>query len=126
VNTGEHYIPLSSGGQIHLKAESFPIVNLSNGKRVIIDLYGELPERMAQVITSNWEDYGVAHLQSRDDLRGALSKIFPLCEYHRLVPERRTPRTGERHSSSNHSGLDHFPILLTRKGRAGRSHQPPG
>jgi hypothetical protein len=84
VNTGEHYIPLPSGGQIHLKAESFPIVNLSNGKRLIIDLHGELPERMAQVITSNWASYRVAHLQGSDDLRSALSKIFPLCEFHRL------------------------------------------
>jgi len=84
VDTGEHYIPLLSGGQIHLKAESFPIVNLSNGKRIIIDLHGELPERMARVITSNWESYRVAHLQGPDDLRSALNKIFPLCEFHRL------------------------------------------
>jgi hypothetical protein len=84
VNTGEHFIPLHSGGQIHLKAESFPIVNLSNGKRIIVDLHDELPERMAQVITSNWENYRVAHLQDRDDLRGALDRIFPLCEFHRL------------------------------------------
>lgn len=83
-NTGEHYIPLRSGGQINLKAESFPIVNLSNGKRVIIDLHGELPERMAKVITSDWENYKVAHLEERDDLRGALNKVLPLCEFHRL------------------------------------------
>ena len=29
VNTGEHYIPLKSGGQIDLKAKSFPIINLT-------------------------------------------------------------------------------------------------
>jgi hypothetical protein len=84
VSAGEHFIPLRSGGQINLKAESFPIVNLSNGKRVIVDLHGELPERMAQVIMSNWEIYGVAHLQSRDDLRGALERILPICDYQRL------------------------------------------
>jgi hypothetical protein len=84
VNTGEHFIPLHSGGQINLKAESFPVVNISNGKRIIVDLHDELPERMAQVITSNWENYRVAHLQDRDDLRGALDRIFPLCEFHRL------------------------------------------
>jgi hypothetical protein len=84
VSAGEHFIPLRSGGQINLKAESFPIVNLSNGKRVIVDLHGELPERMAQVIMSNWESYGVAHLQSRDDLRGALERILPICDYQRL------------------------------------------
>ncbi|MBN2032360.1 MAG: LysM peptidoglycan-binding domain-containing protein [Deltaproteobacteria bacterium] len=84
VNTGEHYIPLRSGGQINLKAESFPVANLSNGKRIVVDLYRELPERMAYVITSNWENYRVAQIQDRDDLRSALNKIFPLCEFHKL------------------------------------------
>jgi hypothetical protein len=84
VNTGEHFIPLASGGQINLKADSFPILNLANGNRVIVDLHNELPERMAHVISSNWENYRVAHLQEGDDLRGALNRIFPLCGFHRL------------------------------------------
>jgi hypothetical protein len=84
VNTGEHFIPLSSGGQINLKADSFPILNLTNGNRVIVDLHNELPERMARVISSNWENYRVAHLQEKDDLREALNRIFPLCGFHRL------------------------------------------
>jgi hypothetical protein len=84
LNTGEHFIPLASGGQINLKADSFPILNLTNGNHVIVDLHNELPERMAQVISSNWQNYRVAHLQERDDLRGALNKIFPLCGFHRL------------------------------------------
>jgi len=84
VNTGEHFIPLSSGGQIHLKADSFPILNLAGGTRVIVDLHNELPERMAQVISSNWQNYRVAHIQEKDGLREALNKIFPLCGFHRL------------------------------------------
>jgi LysM repeat protein len=84
VNTGEHYIPLSSGGQINLKADSFPILNLQNGNRIIVDLHSELPEKMSQVISSNWANYRVVQLQSRDDLRSALNKIFPLCGFHRL------------------------------------------
>ena len=84
LNTGEHFIPLTSGGQINLKADSFPVLNLNNGNRVIVDLHNELPERMAQVISSNWPNYRVAHLQDGDDFRGALSKVFPLCGFHRL------------------------------------------
>ena len=84
VNTGEHFIPLRSGGQINLKAESFPIIHLSNGKRVIVDLHGELPERMAQVIMSDWENYRVARIHESDGLRGALNRVFPLCDFHRI------------------------------------------
>lgn len=84
VNTGEHFIPLASGGQVHLKADSFPILNLANGNSVIVDLHNELPERMAQVITASWANYRVAHLREKDDMQAALNVIFPLCGFHRL------------------------------------------
>ncbi len=87
LNTGEHFIPLKSGGQINLKADSFPVLNLSNGNRVIVDLHDQLPERMAQVITSNWDNYRVVHLNKEDDLKKALDKIFPVCGYYRVYKQ---------------------------------------
>jgi LysM repeat protein len=87
LSTGEHFIPLKSGGQINLKADSFPVLNLSNGNRVIVDLYDGLPERMAQVITSNWDNYRVVHLEKEDDLKKALDKIFPVCGYYRVYKQ---------------------------------------
>jgi LysM repeat protein len=87
LNTGEHFIPLKSGGQINLKADSFPVLNLSNGNRVIVDLHDDLPERMAQVITSNWDNYRVVHLEKEDDLKKALDQIFPVCGYYRVYKQ---------------------------------------
>ena len=84
VTTGEHFIPLKSGGQVNLKADSFPVLNLSNGNRVIVDLHEDLPERMVQVITANWDNYRIVHLLKDDDLRKALDKIFPVCGYYRV------------------------------------------
>jgi LysM repeat protein len=87
VTTGEHYIPLKSGGQINLKADSFPVLNLSNGNRVIVDLYHELPERMAQAITSSWDNYRIVHLNKEDDLKKVLDKILPICGYYRVYKQ---------------------------------------
>jgi hypothetical protein len=84
VGTGEHFIPLKSGGQVKLKADSFPIVNLFNGNRVIVDLSNSLPEKMAQLITSNWRNYRVVHLEKGVTLREALDKILPACDYEKL------------------------------------------
>jgi nucleoid-associated protein YgaU len=84
VNTGDHFIPLKSGGQINLKAESFPILNLSDGSRVIVDLSNDLPEKMAQLITSSWNNYRIVHLEEGEDLRGALAKTLPVCDYHKI------------------------------------------
>jgi hypothetical protein len=84
VGTGEHFIPLKSGGQIELKADSFPVLNLFNGNRVIVDLSNSLPEKMAQLITSSWRNYRVVHLGKGMTLREALDKILPACDYERV------------------------------------------
>ncbi len=84
MTTGEHFIPLKSGGQVNLKADSFPVLLLSNGNRVIVDLHQELPERIAQVIASNWDNYRIVHLKKEDDLKKALDKILSVCGYFRV------------------------------------------
>ena len=84
VQTGEHFIPLKPTGQINLKADSFPIINLSNGNRLIVDFHHDLPDNMVKLIESSWESYRIVPIGKDDDLRGALEKIFPLCDYHKI------------------------------------------
>ena len=84
VDTGEHFIPLKKGGQINLKAESYPIINLSNGTRVVIDLHHGVPEKMADLIESSWENYRIFRLQENDDLRAAIDRILSLCNHAKV------------------------------------------
>ncbi len=84
IQEGQHFIPLKSGGQINLKADSFPIINLANGDHVIVDLNHELPEEMTNLIVSSWDSYRVVHLEKPDDLKGALDKILPACRYPKI------------------------------------------
>ena len=84
VKTGEHFIPLKSGSQIDLKAVSFPILNLQNGLRVMVDLNNKLPDKMAKLIESSWGNYRVLHLLEGDNLRSALDKILEVCKYPKV------------------------------------------
>lgn len=84
LEAGQHFIPLKSGGQINLNADSFPIINLPHGRRVIVDFGGGLPERMVGLITTNWENYRVVRLNSSDGLKGSVGKILTACSYPRL------------------------------------------
>ncbi|MBW2065633.1 MAG: LysM peptidoglycan-binding domain-containing protein [Deltaproteobacteria bacterium] len=86
VQSGEHFIPLKSGGQVNLKAASYPILNLNNGNRIIIDLFHLLPQKMVELITSNWRNYRVVQLEKGEDLNTALGKILPLCGYPKIYP----------------------------------------
>ncbi len=75
INTGENYIPLRSGGQIKLKAEYYPILNLPSGLRIIVDMNNTLPERMADIIRSNWDTYRIVRIKGCN-LREAVDKIL--------------------------------------------------
>jgi len=84
VGAGQHFIPLSTGGQVSLNADSFPIINLPHGRQVIVDARGTLPEKMANLITSNWENYKIVRLHPNDGLRGAIGKILVACAYPKV------------------------------------------
>ncbi len=83
VQTGEHFIPLRSGGQANLKANSFPIINLRTGLRVVVDLNNELPDRLAKLIESSW--VRIIHLLENDSLETAMDKILTICNYPKLL-----------------------------------------
>ena len=90
IDTGEHFIPLKSGGQINLKADSFPVLSLSGGRRLIIDIKNELPKDISQLVESDWEDYEIIHLSDNDNLVTAVDKILDAGKFHKLL------RSGER------------------------------
>ena len=81
IRTGQHFIPLSTGGQINLRAESFPVLNAPTGNRVIVDLYNDLPARVSDLIQSNWDIYRIVHVTAKDDLRSVLTRIFRACAF---------------------------------------------
>jgi len=84
VHTGEHFIPLKSGGQIELNAKSFPIINLKDGLRVIVDLDNKFPDKIDKIIESSWGNYRVIHLVD-DNFKSAIGKILMACNYPKVL-----------------------------------------
>jgi len=85
IDTGEQFIPLSSGGQINLKAESFPALNLRSGRRLIIDIKNQLPEDISRLIQADWKDYKIVRLATNENLGAALDKIFAATDYDKIL-----------------------------------------
>jgi len=79
IQRGQHYIPLKGQGEINLRADAYPMIDLSNGLKVIVDLQKAMPGRMAGLIESSWDNYRIVHLDEGDDLRSALGRILPEC-----------------------------------------------
>jgi len=84
LRTGEHFFPLRTGGQLKLNAEPYPIIELKNGRKIIVDLYNDLPERMGNLITSNWDNYRIVHIDGGDDLEKAFYRVTSVCGYKKI------------------------------------------
>jgi len=85
IDIGEHFIPLSSGGQINLKADTFPALNLRIGIRLIIDINNQLPEDICRLIEADWEDYRIVRLANSDNLTAAMDKILAASNYYKIL-----------------------------------------
>jgi len=84
IHSGEHFIPMKSGGHINLKADTYPIVKLHGGITLIVDLNNSLPPRMGRVIESSWGTYRIVHLSPGDDLKSAFTKILKAVQYPKV------------------------------------------
>jgi len=115
VDSGEHFVPLKSEGQINLKAEAFPIINLKNGIQVICDIGGLLPEKMSKLIQSRWKDYRIIKLAQGDDLRAALEKAFSACNYAGVYKNGKPYKLGKE-----------IPLILTGDWVVVSSEKGPG
>jgi hypothetical protein len=56
------------------------MIDLSNGRKVIVDFHHGLPGKMATLIEETWEHYRIVHLEDGDDLASALDRILPECD----------------------------------------------
>lgn len=79
IQRGQHYIPLKGQGEVNLRADTYPMIDLSNGLKVILDLHHSLPGDMASLIEGTWDHYRIVHLEEGDSLREALDRILPEC-----------------------------------------------
>lgn len=79
IQRGQHFIPLQGKGEVNLRADVYPMINLSNGRKVIVDFQNGIPGRMATLLEDTWEHYRIVHLEKGDGLPSALARILPEC-----------------------------------------------
>jgi len=85
IQRGQHYIPLKGQGEVKLRADTYPMIDLSSGLKVIVDLHHSLPGDMATLIEKTWDHYRIVHLEKGDGLREALDRILPECNLGTLL-----------------------------------------
>ncbi|MBU2552607.1 MAG: LysM peptidoglycan-binding domain-containing protein [Proteobacteria bacterium] len=84
INRGQHFLPLKSGGQITINTQSFPIIELRTGRRVLLDLDHRLPEDMVALIRSNWANYTIFRPQPGEGLTALLKRLIEMSQYYKV------------------------------------------
>ena len=84
VGKGQHFLPLKTGGQITINANSFPILELQNGQRIVLDLDQRLPREMVDLIRSNWSNYTIFRPNRNESLPKMMDRLFKAAQYYKV------------------------------------------
>ena len=93
-NKGSYHIPIPGGGELTLDTTAFPMLEMENGRRVVMDLDDALPAKIEKMIESNWENYRFVNIQRNESVGSVFSKIFSLAGYESVARGDKPTRLG--------------------------------
>ncbi|MFP3869544.1 MAG: LysM peptidoglycan-binding domain-containing protein [Syntrophobacteria bacterium] len=75
--SGRHFLPLKGGGQITLKARSFPLLEFPTGERILLDINDRLSPSLEEVIKANYQGrYAVVNVSNSDNFRSVWQRCM--------------------------------------------------
>ena len=78
---GDISIPLMEGSRVTLDTAQFPVLELTPGKRIIVDHGGGLPAGIVDLVELEPGNYEVVTLERHENMRGVLDKLFDAAGY---------------------------------------------
>ncbi|NIO16870.1 MAG: LysM peptidoglycan-binding domain-containing protein [Deltaproteobacteria bacterium] len=88
--SGEMYVPLDGGGELVLNMEKYPIARFSNGRNVILDLWGSIPREVERVLRDKWMGYAVLRHDSEKGIDAFLENLLKAGGYYSVKDGRTT------------------------------------
>lgn len=85
ISKGQHFLPLRTGGQITINTQSFPIIELQSGQRIILDLDNRLPGEMVDIIRDNWSTYTIFRTEKGENLQNMIGRLFSTSRYYKIL-----------------------------------------
>ncbi len=87
---GDISIPLMDESRITIDTNTFPILQLTDEKRIILDYGGDLPPDLVDLVQLEPGNYEVVTLKKNENMKSALDKIFDAAGYF-SVDKSRSP-----------------------------------
>ncbi|UQZ88087.1 hypothetical protein C4J81_02210 [Deltaproteobacteria bacterium Smac51] len=90
---GRLVLPVGSDS-IEFNTTEFPVIELPDDRRVVIDLESRLPRQTVNQLREKFPNYQVFRTKRGERLEKALDKLWPLCGYFRVYKKDRTYEGG--------------------------------
>ncbi|KPJ61815.1 MAG: hypothetical protein AMJ42_00845 [Deltaproteobacteria bacterium DG_8] len=78
---GEFTIPLMEEGQITIDTNNFPILQLTDRKKIILDYGGELNSGLIDLLQLELKDFEVVTLREHESMESVLDRVFDRAGY---------------------------------------------
>lgn len=86
INKGNYYIPIHGGGELTLDSETFPILEMKNGgKIIIVDVDNHLPAKIEKLVESSWNNYKILNIQKDDSVESIFKRLFALSGNYSII-----------------------------------------
>ena len=80
-STGEFAIPLMKKGEVTIDANEFPVLQLTDNKKIILNYGGELPRGLTDVQQLEMNGFEVVSLKENESIESVLDKLLDAAGY---------------------------------------------
>ncbi|MDR2421966.1 MAG: LysM peptidoglycan-binding domain-containing protein, partial [Deltaproteobacteria bacterium] len=87
VNKGRLFLPLDEPPHFDVDTGSVPVIELRNGRRVVLDLQRSLKPELITRFREKYQDYLIFQPARGEAMEKALERLWPLCGYYRVYPK---------------------------------------
>ncbi len=93
---GDISIPVMEESRITIDTNTFPVLQLTDAKRLILDHGGDLPEGLVDLVQLEPGNYEVVTLEKNENMRSVLNKLFDAAGYFSVDKSRNPLVVGDQ------------------------------
>jgi hypothetical protein len=84
VAKGRLFLPLDEPPHFDIDTAKVPVLELNNGRKVVLDLASQLPADLVKRFTARYQEYQVFQPARREPFEKGLERLLAMCAYYRV------------------------------------------
>jgi LysM repeat protein len=90
VNKGRLFLPLDEPPHFDVDMGRIPVIELTNGRRIVLDLQRALSPELIKRFRDKYQDYLILQPTRGEPMAKVLERLWPMCGYYRVYDKNQT------------------------------------